>query len=485
MSARMGCLTLLLLTLPSAHADGPGDSVIKVYATVRDPDLLRPWAKQNPLEVTGSGVVIEGKQILTNAHVVLYATEVFVQGREGGEKIEAKIKSVGPGIDLAVLTVDNQKFFEKRPPLPRVKDLPLERTAVEVYGYPIGGNNLSITKGIVSRIEFATYNYQTLGLRVQIDAAVNPGNSGGPTLTGNQMIGLTFSRLNAGQNIGYIIPNEEIEAFLREPATKPWVSGYFQALQNDTLRKKLGLDEKAQGILASKSFGPLQKFDIITHAGTHELDNQGQVKVGDHRFYFQYLVPTLAKDGKVPFTVIRAGKTLKVDLPVTRGDDYVIRDLKGEYPSYFLYGPLVFAPATMNAVLQFGRLNLPTYDFSSPLFHRRDDKVHFEGEELVLVTAPMLRHKCVRGYQDPLGRVVQDVNNIKIKNLRHLVEVLRDSQDEFISISFAGERAEVIVLNRKDMPGVTQEVMDDNGIPRRGSQDLVELWNQKKTKNKK
>ena len=54
------------------------NSVVKVFATMRYPDPFKPWTKQAPSEVPASGVVIEGKRILTNAHVVLYASQVQI-----------------------------------------------------------------------------------------------------------------------------------------------------------------------------------------------------------------------------------------------------------------------------------------------------------------------------------------------------------------------------------------------------------------------
>jgi S1-C subfamily serine protease len=47
------------------------DSVVKISATMRVPDLTHPWTKQSSHEASGTGVVIDGKRILTNAHVVL------------------------------------------------------------------------------------------------------------------------------------------------------------------------------------------------------------------------------------------------------------------------------------------------------------------------------------------------------------------------------------------------------------------------------
>ena len=86
-----------------ARAAGTADSVVKVFSQLRLPNPARPWTKQNPVEVMGSGVVIAKNRILTNAHLVLYADEIFVQGGQGGDRVEAKVVAIGPGIDLAVL----------------------------------------------------------------------------------------------------------------------------------------------------------------------------------------------------------------------------------------------------------------------------------------------------------------------------------------------------------------------------------------------
>ncbi len=115
------------------------ESVVKIYATMRGPDLVRPWQKQSPRRRSGTGVVIEGKRILTNAHVISYASQVFVEPNQSGEKIAATVEYVAPGIDLAVLKLEDEAFFEKRPPLPRAEKLPEIKESVIVYGYPTGG----------------------------------------------------------------------------------------------------------------------------------------------------------------------------------------------------------------------------------------------------------------------------------------------------------------------------------------------------------
>jgi S1-C subfamily serine protease len=112
------------------------DSVVKISATMRYPDFTHPWTKRSVQEASGTGVVLDGKRILTNAHVVLYASQLLVEGYQSSDKLPAKVVAVGPGIDLAVLELEDESFFEKRPPLTRTSSLPEIKDTVLVYGYP-------------------------------------------------------------------------------------------------------------------------------------------------------------------------------------------------------------------------------------------------------------------------------------------------------------------------------------------------------------
>ncbi|MGZ5019578.1 MAG: hypothetical protein ACXWAV_04055, partial [Chthoniobacterales bacterium] len=69
------------------------NSVVKIFSSIRAPDLTKPWAKQAAAEVTGSGVVIEGKRILTNAHVVAFSSQVQIQANQAGDKLAANVEA--------------------------------------------------------------------------------------------------------------------------------------------------------------------------------------------------------------------------------------------------------------------------------------------------------------------------------------------------------------------------------------------------------
>lgn len=473
------------------------NAVVKVFSTLRAPDPGKPWSKQSPSEITGSGAIIGGRRILTNAHVVLYASEVQIQANQSGDKISARVESIAPGIDLAVLKLDDEKFFDSHPPLKLRKNLPDAKDPVMVYGYPTGGTSLSITKGIISRIEFTGYNISTPGLRIQIDAAINPGNSGGPAVVNDEMIGLAFSHLHGAQNIGYIIPTEEIELFLQDVADghydgKPAMYDDTQTLENPALRSFLRFPPSVQGILvhrpiSSEASYALKEWDLITKIGDTPVDDQGMIKVSDNlRLRFAYLIQKLAKQNKVPLTLFRGGKELKIELPVLSRRPLVIPHLEGSYPSYFVYGPMAFSDATNEFVSSAARdraasglMGMLTF-IGSPLITRAGDKPAFAGERLVVVTSPFFPHKLAKGYGNPAYQVVKTVNGVPIKNLAHLVEVLRDLKDEFVTFEFnARNTGETIVFPRADMVAATNDILTDNGIRTQGSPDVLKIWETK------
>jgi S1-C subfamily serine protease len=484
---RLTALLVPALALLAASASAAEDkaekdvrrAVVRVHATQRVPNVLKPWQKTSPREVAGSGVVLDGKRILTNAHLVLYASQVYVQPYQSSDRHAARVVRLAPGIDLAVLQLEDDTFFKDRPPLRRAAELPEVRDAVSVYGYPVGGSSLAVTRGSVARIGFGPYGYSELGLQIQVDAALNPGNSGGPALVKDRMVGLVIGSSTEGQNIGYLIPNEEIEEFLKNGGKpRPRIVDELQTLQNEALRKKLQVGRETRGVFVRAPHSPaaaypLRKGDVLTRIGSYDLDNDGMVRVKDNlRLAFHYVVPKLARGGRVPVTVLREGKARTLELPV-RGDTRpLIRPLEGRQPSYFVWGPLVFSPATVSLTMM---LEGHVQD-GSPLLARRGDDVAFDGEELVVVVT-LLPHKISKGYNDPVGQVVREVNGTRIRNLRHLVEVLRVAKGPFVEFEFWEKYVETLVFDRKEVLAAMDDILSDNNIGKQWSDnELRKAW---------
>ena len=474
------------------HAqDAIRDLVVKIHASQQGPDLLRPWTKSSPRQVKGSGVVIDGKRILTNAHVVKYASQIYVQPNQSASYIPARIEAIAPGIDLAILKLDDESFFDNRGTLSFAQELPRVKDAINVYGYPTGGTELSVTQGIVSRIEYTDYYYQTTGLRIQVDAALNFGNSGGPAVSDGKLVGLVFSLIQNAQNIGYLIPVEEIQLFLKDVADgvydgKPQLNDLVQTVENDALRQRLGLPKGINGVMVAQPYQdspgyPLQEWDVITKIGDMPIDADGKVSIRyDLRLSASYLVQKFAKNGLLPLTVYRDGRLIPVSLPVRSQRDLVIPFLMDKNPRYFIFGPFVFSQTTQDYLERLGNQPPPSLGRSpSPLVTRRFDKPTFENEELVVVASPLFPHRITRGYDDPNRSVLSEVNGVPVKNLRQLVEILRDSHDEQITFKFASSGVlthETMVFNRSDLMEATGKILEENGIRYPYSPDLRALW---------
>ena len=105
-------VSLLFFSPVFTWADPVRTAVVKIHSSRRPPDFLRPWTKGPLRQATGSGVIIDGKRILTNAHVVQYSSRLLVQGYQSTERMPAKIVGFAPEMDLALLEVDDDAFFD-------------------------------------------------------------------------------------------------------------------------------------------------------------------------------------------------------------------------------------------------------------------------------------------------------------------------------------------------------------------------------------
>jgi hypothetical protein len=179
-------------------------------------------------------------------------------------------------------------------------------------------------------------------------------------------------------------------------------------------------------------------------------------------------------------TVFRNGRLISLNVPVSPKRDLVIPYLMESNPRFFIFGPFVFSQTTQDYLDRLGNQRPASFGrHPSPLVTRRYDKPAFENEELIVVASPMFPHRITRGYDDPNRAVLSEVNGVPVKNLRHLVELLRDSRDEQISFKFAASGVlthETMVFNRAELKEATGKILEENGIRHPFSPDLRTIW---------
>ena len=350
------------------------DATIKLFVTHTEPHYSLPWQMRRQTSSTSTGFVIEGKRILTNAHCVDNFAVVKVKKRASSTKYVAEVIAIGRECDLALLTVADPEFWQHITPIKLAQRLPTLQDEVTVVGFPVGGDNLAITQGVVSRIDMQEYVHGCCELlAVQIDAAINPGNSGGPAFGGedHECVGIAFQSLKDGQteNIGYIIPTEVADHFLTD-VKQGHYKGFvelgleLQRCENPTLRVHAGLKPKQSGLLvkmvhptSGAAESDVRRGDVVTHIDNVPLANDGTVpfRAGGGRIAFSYLLSQRYVGESSTMKILRGGNALppkKVPLRVHsllvpessehRKTGVRCPDLR--LPSYLIIGGVVFTP---------------------------------------------------------------------------------------------------------------------------------------------
>lgn len=384
-------------------------AVVRVFATSQNPNYACPWQREPPSDSTGSGVVIAPNQILTGAHVVANATFIQVQKISDPNKFIARVCGIDHDSDLALLEVDDQQFMGDMEPA-QIGELPHFQDRVAVVGFPVGGDEISITEGIVSRIEVQRYVHsQRVLLAVTVDAAINEGNSGGPVLdTNGLVVGIAFQSMDDAENIGEMVPAPIIKRFLtgveqgrRLPA--PGIGVYTHNLENPTLRKALGLRKDESGLLVesvdfgSSAWGSIKPGDALLAIEGKKIANNGTIRYRERyrtgypavlgeRFIGENLELTILRDGE------RSTKTieLKPHCPLI---PYHLFDRE---PQWFIFGGLVFQTLTREYLRAWGE----KWRDGAPkeLMHLHYSGVRTERRQEVIVLSHVLADEINIGY---------------------------------------------------------------------------------------
>jgi len=480
---------VLLLLAGVAGAAEVRKSVVKIFSTKSPPNMFRPWEITPPSEATGSGVIIEGGRILTNAHVVSWAQQIYVQPNESSEKLDATVEHIAEDCDLAILSVYDKDAIKDLKPVPLAEKLPPLKTKINVLGFPVGGDTLSVTEGVVSRIEWAPYNYGTMAIRIQVDAAINPGNSGGPGIVDDTVAGIVFSRLREGDNIGYLIPAEVIQHFLDDFKADGKYDGFPRlrisgaTLENPSLRDYLKLEREQTGLVIHRIDRPdledkIKVWDVVSACEGLNVDNLGMIPIGEGlRVGWGYLVSRKAPGSTVKLKLIRDAKLVDIEVATVTKDNGLVQRMTGKKPTYFIYGGLVFTPVTSEMIM-----TIPTQAFAylgargALLTKRIDDDRKDPGDEIVVLCCPILPHKITKGYGVSPLSVITHVNDKPVKSLRHLIGLIKENKEPFIIFRFEEDNEEKIVLEPKLVDKFGDEILRNNNIPSDRSEDLKDVW---------
>lgn len=483
-------LVLLLCLLAGNAAAQPSeiraiqDSVIKIYTTQAAPDYFTPWRLLTPRQSSGSGSVIAGNRILTNAHVVANASYVQAQKHNDPQRYLARVLFVSHEADLAVITVDEPGFFSDLEAL-ELGDLPAPLQEVSVYGYPIGGKSLSITKGILSRVEQQVYAHAGAYLLAgQIDAAINPGNSGGPVIVDEQIVGVVM-QANAGgraENLGYFVPPSVIQHVLTDSLDEqldgfPDLGFRTQTLDSPSAKSAYGLTEDQQGVLVIKVFedspaaGTLRENDVILSIDEFDIADDGTIKITDDILTdYKHAIDMNHIGDSIEISLVRDAKEQTATLiaqPALSSYSLVASEQFDAIPEYYIYGGVLFVPLNMNLIKRWGNDWSRTAPVS--LLQARNEWSSPERRQLV-VALQVLAADVNLGYHDWRNWIVNKVNGEPIRDFQQFANMLRYNEQE--NLVLENDNGYQMVINHSEAIASEQEILSRYRVPSAYSQGL-------------
>jgi len=478
--SRIQARPMLSINNTFAKMTGIEPSVVQIRIRGVVHNSLLPWQAPSLFGAMGSGFIVKtakGLRIITNAHVVHNYVLVQVRLSLKAEWYNARVEIEGHECDLAMLSVEAPTFWQQAKPL-EIGEIPGLNENINVVGFPMGGTEMTVTKGITSRWEF---NVQAHGgaelLNVQIDASINSGNSGGPVIINHQVVGVAHQKNPYGEGQGYMIPATTLKHFIKQAEAGPeHYKGFpyfpitLQPMVHSALRSHYGLKTGQSGVLISEIKANttvatvLEKNDILLSIDNCPINNDGTVIWHDRRVSYMQLIHEHFVGEKISLKVLRNKEEKNLELILEEGlHQRVKKQMKegGGAPSYYICSGLVLQELTWHywrsLFNQSGQLAL-------------DLLANLVADKTLIVLGRVLPSCTTEGYEHLFGLIIKEINGKKINCLKEAIDALEgNTEDEHLFL--LQNNLPLPIKNLKD-PVAQQEMLDKYSIPCDRSQDL-------------
>ncbi len=434
------------------------NTVVQVIAQTAEINILQPY--KTPKQNMGSGTaffITEAGELITNYHVIAEAQAIWIKIPSLGKIIiDAEVVGKSPERDLALLRVSQEGLAIIKDKLGTIPFLPLGNSdivkrvdEVLTIGYPLGQTSLKSNTGVVSGREHIAGR-----LFIQIDSPINPGNSGGPALNmAGEVIGITSCGIPGAQNVGYIIPSNELKMVLPDLRKvsllrRPFL-GFFLNSGSEELAKHLG-NPVPSGcyIVDVYSTSPLSKAGVKAGDMIYEINGIGVDEYGDlcvswseDKLSLMDYISMLEIGQTVHIVVYRNGVRKEVSLLFDRTELAPVRQifLDDDRIDYEIFGGMLIQPLALNHV--------PALVGNAPILTRYGVPKN-QMEPALIVTHIVPNSQIQRLNLLGEGALLSEVNGKKVKTMDDLRHAIGQGIDKE-RITFKTEDGVFFVLNVK------------------------------------
>jgi S1-C subfamily serine protease len=477
-------MTACLTVCGASAADEAGKSssmgkqyegIVKIENAAFNLDYRTPWNGARPTGGTGTGFLIGKNRFLTNAHVVSNANRLIVKTVNDAKPLTAKIDFIAHDCDLAILSLEDPSALEHVPPLTIASNLPLLDSEVVAVGYPVGGERISVTRGVVSRIDFRNYSHSGVDqhLAIQVDAAINPGNSGGPVMQDGQVVGVAFQGYSGSvaQNVGYIIPTPVVSRFLKDVEDGKYdhyadiaISDF--PIENPAMRKALGLPDNGMGVMVAHvdsegSCGAwVKKSDVLLEIDGNPIASDGFIELNGERVNMNEIVERKFAGDKIKLKIWRDKQTSEIETTLKPLSSYLMQaNVYEKRPEYLIYAGLVFQPMDSNLMssFRFGDDDIRyVYQYYGP------EELYKALPQPVILTQ-ILPDAINTHVEDMDGKLVDEINGKKITCMKDVLAAFKETPPDFVKVKLRGE-GRPIVMDKNQVSAAHMRVLKKYGV---------------------
>jgi S1-C subfamily serine protease len=454
------------------------NGVVGLSITAQSWDADRPWAKSAPQSRFALGVVLEGKLILTTAQMVADATLIEVEKLGGSTRVEAHVVRVDQEVDLALLGVDDAKFFSDLQPLPLAAGVPEDGSVQSVRWRT---RQIEVSTSRVSRIEVQTSIMGSVDhafLLVTTD--LRGGGWSEPVFAEGKFIGLTVSQ---DDQVARVLPVDVVNNFLAMARAQGGYAGFagfgarWQVNEDPALSSWLGLPGPPRGVLITganwggSACGVLQPRDILLSLDGHLIDGSGYYQ---HPRYGLLRFTNITTEGhkagdKLPAEVWRDGHQMKVEMPLraAKSEGDLIPDRSpDEAPDYVVAGGLVLRELDGSYIRSWGDDWRRKAPIRLQMWYWLSSKDQEPDHRRVVVLSGVLPSDYNVGYHSLSDVVVTSINGREIDSIADVLEAFKHPDGEFqrLTLEPNGQMDE-ITLDARTFEQASKEILESYRVP--------------------
>ncbi len=470
-----------LISAPVRPAPDPEPSLVKIHVAYQEPDYSRPWNRKREESRSGYGCLVAPGKILTTADIVKDATTLKLEKRGEKSYFPGRIAVVDYDVNLALIAVDDDSFFEDLLPLELEEQVkPDQPVQFLVFEEP---DRIRAIPGTIVRVSVERY-YLGLNRFLILGAAVNFEDRGGgwsePVLTGGKLAGMTMTYNGRRQYAG-IIPAAIIRRFLDAAGEEGYAGLPHEGFSGSptrapALRRFLRLPEEAGGVYVTSVYprgsaaGVLREGDVVLAVDGRALDAEGYYEdpLWGRLDYRDLFTRFYSPGDRTELEVVRDGEVIRAEMDLRRWllSDYLVPPYsRGEETEYLIIGGAVFQELTLDYLKEWGS-NWP---------HLTDRKLYYHyyynarqsgpGRERIVLLNRILPDQVNLGYQGLEDLVLAEVNGRPIEKIADLAEALEHPERGFHRFTFEEYNRE-IVFRVSDLEEADARISRQYGIPR-------------------